>query len=532
LTRSGLSDQGKSQRLSQNPRKKRRIYTEGETPRSKVYEARIPSPHCSILESDQPDSADAVSIVSNTSEISEHSSSQTNEILQNYETHISNLLKPKDSEMLLRPHDLDEGWTKELETSRYNGQKFKKKHIPRPTIKVGTLNLSSNTPIENIQECKGSKTASDASSAKPKELNELQSLISQLQEENKALELQVSGSQVPTWKILHQVHCERQGTQIIYSDPPMLYENGKLGHLQGQRAAGDFELFIARTKERISFVVYKHYVCCRRDSRYRNKNDIQTKRKSGRESTGPATTGEKIKIVSEEFAEALGDLSYLCDRVKDFYPCFDVGSILEAPYLWYYHNREDLKARVSELFDEQQTEFNLFLEYISQNFGDEYREVSLLLSKRTITARYFDYLYIPGLVLLDEHSYDTDGVIAFVQNCWSEISSSKFEIQEEQYYVSDYALRVSSWNWSFDGVFQKTEKVLECRFKRTPSKGRDAELDEEIEIKTLGIYPLKFADISVNDSLRERGEKFWSCRYRNYVEYRARDYRREEFNVG
>jgi hypothetical protein len=66
-------------------------------------------------------------------------------------------------------------------------------------------------------------------------------------------------------------------------------------------------------------------------------------------------------------------------------------------------------------------------------------------------------------------------------------------------------------SWSFDGVFQKNKETLSVKFP--------GDLSTELEIASLNIYPLQFADPKEEQSLRKQGETLWSCRQKRYVSY-------------
>jgi hypothetical protein len=352
----------------------------------------------------------------------------------------------------------------------------------------------------------------------------LLNVVSRLQQDNKSLKLQISESQLPVWKTLHCVQCYN-GSKSIYSDVPVTYEKKRdQSHLQGQDTA-EVELFIARQPGRVSFVVFQKYHCCDCKTKSCEKDTITTKHRG---TSAQVSTGEEIQIVSQKFGEALEWITERCDRGDDYFPLFDVGSILKAPYFWYYHNRKELENIAFSLTQEQSAEFELFQEYLSQNIGKEYEEVDYLLSNNKITGRYFDYLFSPdSLLVMSEPNATT----AFVEDTWPNTDVSQFGLYDNGYQVINYRLKTEAWNWSFDGVFQKKYTQLSLKFETADSGEERLGFDEEIHIHSLPVYPLKYAKPDLESCLRENGEKFWSCRYRNYVAYHGSDYRTDEINV-
>lgn len=66
-------------------------------------------------------------------------------------------------------------------------------------------------------------------------------------------------------------------------------------------------------------------------------------------------------------------------------------------------------------------------------------------------------------------------------------------------------------SWTFNGTFQKTTSKLFIDW--LPS------MTDPFNISDLMLYPIKFAENGLEDTLRARGEMFWKCRWRNYVSY-------------
>lgn len=379
--------------------------------------------------------------------------------------------------------------------------------------------LPSNTPpVPQLIRPKESTTGSSP-------YRRLYDMLSKLQEDNKSLRHQILSSEMLVWKTLHHVQCGSGSRKTTYSDAPILYGKRNHGHLQAQHIAEDVELFIAKQHGRVSFVVCQKYHCCGHKTEFCRKYEIETRRQ------GPsvfAPTGEEIQIESQNLSEALDLITERCDHGDGYYPDFQVGSVVKAPYFWYYHNRQELEDAASSLNKDQQAEFKLFQAYLSQNMGREYKEVDNMLSNGKITARYFDYLFCPETTLLQA---GRDETTAFVEEKWPDTSISQFRLCDDDYQVINYSLSTDAWHWSFDGVFQRGTTRLSLKFATEDSEDEYLGFDEEIDIHSLAVYPLKFAKPGVESALREKGEKFWRCRHRNYVAYHGSDYRSEEINV-
>lgn len=78
--------------------------------------------------------------------------------------------------------------------------------------------------------------------------------------------------------------------------------------------------------------------------------------------------------------------------------------------------------------------------------------------------------------------------------------------------ISSPVANISILQWSFDGNFQQDSHIF--RIKNMPRKK-----ETEIDITELEVYPVRFAEPSVVQTLKERGKMFWKCRQRRYVCY-------------
>lgn len=68
--------------------------------------------------------------------------------------------------------------------------------------------------------------------------------------------------------------------------------------------------------------------------------------------------------------------------------------------------------------------------------------------------------------------------------------------------------------WIFDGDFQKCSRPV--NISKLPSPTGSFKINE------MEIYPLSYAEQTMQDMIRARGEMFWKCRRQNYVCYSSR----------
>jgi hypothetical protein len=168
---------------------------------------------------------------------------------------------------------------------------------------------------------------------------------------------------------------------------------------------------------------------------------------------------------------------------------------------------------------------------IDQSHGYEYKSAKLQAEKGMVARHLLKYLIRPGDVLINNH---TTTLQAYIAMGWAD---SPEEIMEDSLYEEwDYVRRkriprygplakaagskktttyrwtVPVWYWRFDGVFSKHEIGLKIYM----NVGYE---EEAVEIKSLNIYPLKYAASETRALLEKRGKSFWAMRHKRFVSY-------------
>ncbi|KAK8240492.1 hypothetical protein HDK90DRAFT_464095 [Phyllosticta capitalensis] len=324
----------------------------------------------------------------------------------------------------------------------------------------------------------------------------------------------------------HEVFCEKDQQFAVFEDTPDLFdpESGR-GHIRGQVVVKNHELYIERHPG-LSFIVYKYYTCCGEDDRTKPRIEAET-----------IPSKESIAIVSYHLVKSLNKVAEISPN-RHMYPTFERGRQLHAPYPWVFHDRPFLISCIPDLDYKCQTHLRCFLEdYISQKMDTEYIKVESLLSQGLISVEYMPYLFvleaklsyltnakIPGEILLqrDEKkpgSYDWD----FTQLSWpSEYTINDLEESEggnEKKQTISLALQGEFWE--FDGKFYTVKRKVVLRHKATKEK--------TFPVKSLSIFPIRFAGNGKALSLKKRGEKLWRCRRGKLMSYTGWDYTQNDY---
>ncbi|KAL9942058.1 hypothetical protein ACHAQF_001504 [Verticillium nonalfalfae] len=146
------------------------------------------------------------------------------------------------------------------------------------------------------------------------------------------------------------------------------------------------------------------------------------------------------------------------------------------------------------------------LNFIKDNYGQEYKEADELLKDGCITAKYITKLFKPNHVVLSRRAGGT--LEAFVLESYAEVEKDRVDFV--------------GWSWQYDGseLFRKfwSGKMNRVAEGRTP-------------IADLSIHPIKFARVADIEALETRGRQFWDMRDQVYKCYTGWDKSRSYYYV-
>ncbi len=183
------------------------------------------------------------------------------------------------------------------------------------------------------------------------------------------------------FNILHRIECKKDKSRFLYQDIPyFLNQNGEDDHLRGRRVVSNMDLYTERNRG-LSFIVFKHYMCCNPDK----------KSQSGDE---PTHATESVYIISPDLYSALEKVSRKSSQTY-LYPNFKVESELSAPYLWFYHDRTFITSTIDRVKSKHRKHLHcLFNDYINVHMGEEYAEVDKQLSTKLISSNFLSYIFV------------------------------------------------------------------------------------------------------------------------------------------
>lgn len=263
-------------------------------------------------------------------------------------------------------------------------------------------------------------------------------------------------------------------------------------HVGGRAPIYDLEIYMEDNSD-LAFIVLRHCKCP-------GRNPIRD---------------EEIYVTSSTLRSALHAVArcYISTLPKDelpkaIPPPLVKEQILRDPYLYIYHHRLLLQEYVDQN-PEASVHVNSLLAYMSQMYGDSYREADRLFRERVVTREHELTLYVPNDIVV---TFDRDlgELVAYAVQKWAAVED-----------VGNFKL--DCWHWQMDGVglARKQQKLV---LPRIPE-------DTQCKIEALKVVPLQFINSDVITKLVLRGQKHWSLRNPSYISYKGWNKSKDQFYV-
>lgn len=305
----------------------------------------------------------------------------------------------------------------------------------------------------------------------------------------------------------HSHHYE----DAYYLDVPRLFaRDTKAMGLRGAKPIENLEQYLEDHTSH-DFVVIKDYSCEAyyedHEGEFQEIGNSELRTKISREQRAylytlledlPLATpkDEYITHFSQDMAKALNALDVLCQWDGAFDTHLPEDLELKAPYTIVYHSRTSLNDYRERGIDPiHWPRIDGFRDYVLESMSDDYAEADAHLEKREITVRHLAKLFRKGDVIVTKREGEEVGLLCKSVFC-----------------PTTRVCDLECESWTFDGAFRKKSE----RLKVTWPVG---ESPNPIPIVTLGAFPLRFGKQELKDSLKQRGQMLWNCRFRKYVSY-------------
>ncbi len=337
------------------------------------------------------------------------------------------------------------------------------------------------------------------------------------------------------YQIIYRIHRASEKSPIMYLDQPQWLTGDKdMASLQGQLPIARLDSYLDRHPE-VVFIIFRDMV-----AQY-NKHQADDE--------GPIMQwSESMTINSPRLIKTL---KRVVDEISQFLSIgesFDFKNsevTLAAPYLVFYHYREFMVECASFLKENASYQWSLLLEYIDNNFAEQYEYVKKLLDAGNIHRGLIHYMIKEGDVLISQRNHTRSAYAAAsrptrvpnpgprglddfstenIEQPWFKSCHRKQQTDAGVHtkHLKHWAKKridpkVDLWNikvefWEFDGNFQRALQTIQLHVPSGPS--------EILSVRDLELFPIEFADAEQIARLKAVGSQFWKSRTRRYVSYR------------
>jgi hypothetical protein len=328
---------------------------------------------------------------------------------------------------------------------------------------------------------------------------------------------QVRSESTVTYTTIHHVECSGAGRyhqhhdrSADYFDAPFLpIHSNRMTALRGQHRLTDLEGYI-EDHNNISFVVYVTYDCAAYHEYIKTSferlnvppmdhaiaDQVKPYFYVLRKDAGVARSRSERLIPSENLQNVLEVLRGAREKIlgREERKRHELSSYLVYPYIELYHERQTLiEQATNQIPGADQIHLTILSDYLEKRLGSEYTAAEELFKHGEVNKKHWTKLFRPGVVVV---SHKSNEPAAYVSTSCTMAHNG--------------TLHLSCWSWAFENKFFKNEVDLVVSW---PSD-RDT-----IAIRDLLIYPLKYAPASCEQELRRRGQIFWACRSRKFVNY-------------
>ncbi|KAE8445487.1 hypothetical protein EG329_013377 [Mollisiaceae sp. DMI_Dod_QoI] len=359
----------------------------------------------------------------------------------------------------------------------------------------------SNIPEKSVVD----EIFSDCSWGQKVMITKLFAIIENKEERIASLEEELGTDRAPELEIVprviyfHRVYCEcgqddfkQDFRKSVFLDPPNRFITRKRWHLRGKSNAPDQNVFLDQNMD-VVLLVYKDYRC-KDDSALYSRPGLIQNNATTIEKNPPAPCSESMMINSTILFEALSWATGGKWRPPG------LRNPIMAPYHPLYYNQPPLRQQLDRMNKEQQRYVAPAVDYIEQSFEANLQEAKSLFSQGLVSLKTLPYLFVPDSIVIQEKGEE---IVAYRTKSWLK---SLPEPKLNEVGLLQCLLLV------FDGQYFRSRKT-EFRLQWPGSN------HENLQIRTLPIYPLEYAKSSLEDDLLQRGGNFWICRERIYVNY-------------
>jgi hypothetical protein len=328
--------------------------------------------------------------------------------------------------------------------------------------------------------------------------------------------------------VVHRVECNRTGHYHQHHEPMRNYfdipylpaNSNRLTVLHGQEPLGELENYL-EDHPNLSFILYMTHSCQAYHEDLKNSfkrlampqmdDSVALQAKPYfyvLQKDAPPTTPSSEKLALSEGLDQALEVFFKTsngtldtedreqDEEEDTLRIWRDHVNLTYPYLELYQRNGAFREEAERHTlpgNPEVAHLQMFSRYLDERLGPVFAEAEALFGCGLTDREHWAKLFPPGEVIVTHEHGEPQAYV-----CTSYPTTI------------DGALRVKCWSWVFDGKFFKNEAVLVVSW---PSDS------DKIAITDLHTYPLKHAHGNMEQEMKHRGEVFWACRFRKFVNY-------------
>jgi hypothetical protein len=348
-----------------------------------------------------------------------------------------------------------------------------------------------------------------------KQYHDLKTRMKALEHENQRLKAKkTSESKNHTFKILHIIENDK----MMYLGLPS-WEIGPNGEclLRGQFPFIDIDRYLQSND--FFFVVFKTY------SKIPNHKTLKEALRRGNALPAPEPVREEIRLVSSGMKAAMIEYTRMQKGFYNDFPLFDVKTPIAAPYLFWYQYRSSVD--IEKLPSKHKGPMKELTSWIEKHYSAQYDQADAQFKKGLVSAENMRLFVRPGDILVSKK----DDTRAYLATSWlHKLFGSSLIVNKHKKPgpkengdapADENGREIHGWtvtirSYGYVGVFYHKFESLDLEILVST-------MDEEVDVRKLNFFPLRYASKETKEKLTLRGKKFWSCRTQKLISYKDED---------
>lgn len=306
----------------------------------------------------------------------------------------------------------------------------------------------------------------------------------------------------------HVVYCQEE-RRTYYMDVPRMFKgDSRADHLRGKVWIENLSKHLERHTH-VSFAVVKGYYCsCMGGKRTMDYHRVVGHR-DGKliDDSKPAESRTRFVSLSVLTREIITKM--MTSNPERFAGFRKMVAYEDEPfYIYYVLNRTFLDLLAddsSQLDDTERLRVKPLCNWFEENCRKDWDEADEMLARGKINAKHYPKLFRPDELVVWKQS-EHPGIIRAAKT--------------KPYPWNGKGDQLDAITWSYNGVFERTELFGWLIMNNVDSEYLNIKIDDgEVDITSLPIYPMRFAEAGLHAKLIARGHKFWSCRRKKLISY-------------